>query len=289
MSRVAILGAGAMGSRMAQNLINAGHSVFVYSRTVDKVTPLVNQGAIYCATPREAAATADVIISMVSDNEASRTIWLTPDTGAIAGLSPDQIAIESSTLTVDWVKELAAKIAGTGAAFLDAPVVGSLPQIEAQKLIYLVGGETETLTKVQEILKSAGGSIINHLGEIGKGMAMKLGVNALLGTQIAALAEIIGFLAKNGITGTQAMECLVELPVMSPVAKLYGNLMLSDNRAVLFPIALMEKDFRYVLETAESVNAVTPVSAAIQYVFQEAIAQGYGEENITSIIQTYNR
>jgi 3-hydroxyisobutyrate dehydrogenase len=129
MSQIAVLGAGEMGSRMAQNLLNK-------SRTRDKVMPLIEQGAVYVATPRNAAQQAEVVISMVTDDQASRTIWLTPETGAIAGLNETQIAIESSTLTVEWTKTLAAKIDRGGAAFLDAPVVGSRPQADAGKLIY---------------------------------------------------------------------------------------------------------------------------------------------------------
>jgi len=264
MSRIAMLGAGAMGSRMARNLLSANHVVVVYSRTADKVTPLVNQGAVYAATPREAAEQADVVISMVTDNAASRTIWLTPETGAIAGLDETKVAIESSTLTVDWTRELAVAIQHCGAAFLDAPVVGSRPQADAGKLIYLVGGSAETLTQVQPILLSAGGSTIHPVGDCGQGMAMKLAVNALFGIQVAVLAEIIGMLTKNGVTGAKAMECLGELPVISPAAKNAGDLMLTHSYAPMFPIDLVEKDFRYVIDLSE--NLQHPLGLALDSV-----------------------
>ena len=287
MSRVAVLGAGAMGFRMAQNLLSANHSVVVYSRTPDKVMPLVDQGAVYAATPRDATEQADVVISMVTDDEASRTIWLTLETGAIAGLSATKIAIESSTLTVEWTRRLAAEIYRCGAAFLDAPVVGSRPQAEVGKLIYLVGGSTETLTHVQTVLTSAGGATIHHIGDIGQGMAMKLAVNALFGIQVAALAETIGMLTKIGMSSTNAMACLGELPVISPAAKGAGNLMVMNHHAPLFPIALVEKDFCYAIQTAQSVNAQTPLSTAVHHVYLEAIAQGYGSDNITRVSQLY--
>ncbi len=287
MSRIAILGMGAMGSRVAQNLLNANHEVVVYNRTRDKAMPLINQGAIYAATPREAATQANIVISMVTDNNVSRTVWLDPETGAAMGLSKDTIAIESSTLTVAWTRELAAEIQRYGAVFLDAPIVGSRPQAEALKLIYLVGGQTETLTQVRDILLSAGGSTIHHVGEIGQGMAMKLAVNALFGIQVAALAEILGMLTKNGMTSAKAMECLGELPVISPAAKNAGSLMLAHNHAPLFPIELVEKDFRYVVETAQAVDAATPVSIAIRDIYTQAIAKGYGSDNITSVAQLF--
>ena len=287
MSRVAILGAGAMGFRMAQNLLNANHSVVVYSRTPNKAMPLVDQGAVYAATPRDGAEQADVVISMVTDDEASRTIWLTPETGAIAGLSETKIAIESSTLTVEWTRNLAAVVYRCGAAFLDAPVVGSRPQAETGKLIYLVGGSAETLTHVQAILTSAGGATIHHVGDMGQGMAMKLAVNALFGIQVAALAEAIGMLTKVGMSSTNAMACLGELPVISPAAKGAGNLMVMNHHAPLFPIALVEKDFRYVLQASQAVDAQTPLSTAVHQVYLEAISQGYGSDNITGVAQLY--
>jgi 3-hydroxyisobutyrate dehydrogenase len=286
MSKVAILGMGAMGFRVAQNLLSNNHKVFVYNRTADKATPLLDKGAVWAATPREAATAADIVISMVTDNEASRAIWLDPETGAAMGLNQDAIAIESSTLTVDWTKELAAAIESRGATFLDAPVIGSRPQADAGKLIYLVGGSVETLTLVQDVLDAAGAATI-HVGPIGQGMAMKLAVNALFGIQVAALAEIFGMLNKNGIEPARAMECLGDLPIMSPAAKGVGNLMLMNNHAPMFPINLVEKDFRYIAQTGLTVAAPTPVSTVIHHIYLEAIAKGYGGDNITGVVQLF--
>ncbi|MBD2308080.1 NAD(P)-dependent oxidoreductase [Chroococcidiopsis sp. FACHB-1243] len=287
MSRIAVLGIGAMGSRVAQNLLKANHQVVVYNRTAEKAMPLVNQGAIYAATPREAAEQADIVISMVADNDVSRAVWCDSATGAVLGLRKDAIAIESSTLTVDWTTELAKEITSRGVAFLDAPVVGSRPQADAGKLIYLVGGETETLAQVQNILLSAGAATIHHVGSAGQGMAMKLAVNALFGIQVAALAEVVGILTKNGVTSAKAIECLGELPVISPAAKVAGSLMLAQNHAPLFPIELVEKDFRYVIQTAQAVEASIPASTAVRDIYQTAIANGYGSDNITGVAQLF--
>ncbi|MBW4505247.1 MAG: NAD(P)-dependent oxidoreductase [Scytonematopsis contorta HA4267-MV1] len=287
MSRIAVLGMGAMGFRVAQNLLNASHEVIVYNRTKDKAMPLLEQGAIYAATPREAAEQAEIVISMVTDDDVSRTLWLDKENGAALGLSKNAIAIESSTLTVGWVKELAKKIESQGAVFLDAPVVGSRPQADAGKLIYLVGGNPEILSQAENILLSAGGAAIHHVGSIGQGMAMKLAVNALFGIQVAALAEIIGMLSKNGIEPAKAMECLAELPVISPAAKNAGNLMLAHNHTPMFPVNLVEKDFRYAIQTAQAVKALAPASTVVREIYQEAITKGYGDDNITGVIQLF--
>lgn len=287
MRRIAVLGTGAMGCRIAQNLLQANHHVVVYNRTVEQALPLVNQGAVYAATPRAAAEQADIVISMVTDNQVSHTIWLEPETGAALGLGKDSVAIESSTLTVDWTTTLATEIERHGAAFLDAPVVGSRPQADAGKLIYLVGGRAETLAHVQAILLSAGASTIHHIGSTGQGMAMKLAVNALFGIQVAALAEAIGMLSKNGVDLATAIACLGELPTISPAAKGAANLMLMQNHTALFPLNLVEKDFRYMMQTAQTVDAPTPVSKATYDIYQAAIAKGYGSDNITGVIQLF--
>ncbi|KAF3889214.1 NAD(P)-dependent oxidoreductase [Tolypothrix bouteillei VB521301] len=287
MKRIAVLGAGAMGSRIVQNLLNAKYQVVVYNRTASKVKPLLDRGAVYATTPKEAAEQADIVISMVTDNDVSRSIWLDPKIGAALGLSKDAITIESSTLTVDWTRELADEILNRGAAFLDAPVVGSRQQAEAKKLIYLVGGKAQTLAQVQPVLLSAGASSIHHIGSVGQGMTMKLAVNALFGIQVAALAEIIGMLDKNGITSVKAMQYLGDLPVISPAALGAGSLMAINNHAPMFPIELVEKDFRYFIQTAQAFGALIPASTAIHNIYQEAMAFGYGNDNITGVVQIF--
>jgi 3-hydroxyisobutyrate dehydrogenase len=288
MSRIAVLGTGAMGSRIIQNLLKAQHQVVVYNRTKDKVTPLLDQGATYAPTPRSAAAQAEIVISMVTDDQVSRSVWLDEETGAVNGLAQGAVAIESSTLTVDWVKELGTVIQNQGAGFLDAPIVGSRPQAEAGKLTYLVGGSSETLASVQEILAAVGGANIYAVGDVGQGTAMKLAVNMLFGVQVAALAEVLGMLHRQGIPSAKAMEYLGELPVISPAAKLAGGLMVNHNHAPLFPIALVEKDFRYVVKSAHAVDAEAPIALAMGEMYQDAIEKGYGADNITGIIQLFS-
>ncbi|NJR62755.1 MAG: NAD(P)-dependent oxidoreductase [Cyanobacteria bacterium CRU_2_1] len=287
MKRIAVLGAGAMGSRIAQNLLKAEYSVVVYNRTADKVEPLVNQGATYAATPIEAAQQADVVMSMLTNDEVSRQVWLDPKTGALQGLRKEAIAIESSTLTVEWTQTLAAAIAAAGADFLAVLVVGSRPQAEAGKLIYLAGGKAEVLAKVQPVLQSAGAAVVHHVGTVGQGMIMKLAVNALFGIQVAALAELIAMLGKYGIAPDKAMEYFGGLPVTSLAAKGAGSLMVASHHAPMFPIELVEKDFRYAIQAAQAADAAIPASTSIHSIYQDAIVKGYGDRNITGVIQLF--
>lgn len=172
-------------------------------------------------------------------------------------------------------------------AFLDAPVVGSRPQADSGNLIYLVGGQAETLQQAENILLSAGAAKILHVGDIGQAMAMKLAVNALFGIQVAALAEILGVMRKNGLELEKAIQCLSELPVINPSAKNAANLMLMQNHTPMFPINLVEKDFRYLIETALYVDAPTPASAAVCNIYLDAIALGYGGDHITGVARLF--
>lgn len=281
---IAVLGLGAMGSRIAKNLLNADYPVVVWNRTFRSTTPLKQAGATLAASPRQAAEHADIIFSMVTNNEASKSVWLTTETGAINGLTEHKIAVEASTLTVDWTQELSKTVEATGASFAAAPVVGSRPQAEAKKLISLVGGALETITQIDPVLSTFSSSI-HHVGSAGQGMAMKLAVNALFGIQVAAVGEILGALSQHGCTPEQVMNCLGEMPVMSPAANVAGSLIAAKKFVPMFPISLVEKDFGYACEMTVQNNM--PTTAAIQQVYKDAIKKGYGEENITAIARLF--
>ncbi|WP_197722139.1 NAD(P)-dependent oxidoreductase [Sulfuriflexus mobilis] len=286
MTEIAVLGLGAMGSRMARKLIEAGYRVVGYNRTPDNAGILEAEGVHFANSPREAAAQADIVISMVSDDAASRAIWLSPDSGAVHGLRPGSIVIESSTLSLQWIHDLGTVIRQHGAEFLDAPVAGSRPQAEAGQLIYFVGGSEQALERTREVLSTMGATV-HHVGPNGSGIMMKLAVNAIFGIQVAAFAEMLGMLEKCGIAIKDTVQILNELPTTSPALKNVANQMAQQAFSPLFPIDLVEKDFRYVLEAAIGAGALVPTSNTVQEVFMNAKLQGYGEDNISGVVQLY--
>jgi 3-hydroxyisobutyrate dehydrogenase len=286
MSKIAFLGLGAMGSRMAANLIKAGHEVIVWNRNASKAEKLGREGASIAGTPRAASERAEIVISMVRDDYASKQVWLDPDTGALQGMTQGTLAIESSTLTVGWVKALADEMTKTNISFLDAPVAGSRPQADAAQLIYFVGGETRDVKRAERVLKAMG-STIHHAGAIGSGAVIKLMVNALFGIQLASVAELIGVAAKSGIDPTRAVEIIGATPVCSPAAKLAASAMLAENYAPMFPIELVAKDFSYAAETAKIAGSDTPLAFATQAIYAKAISAGHGKDNITGIVKLY--
>lgn len=285
MPSITVLGAGAMGSRMVAKLLTAGHRVTLWNRTQEKAMPLAQAGAAIAATPRAAVGGADVVIAMVRDDEASRFVWLDPDAGALAALPSDCIAIESSTLTLGWVRELAERCASAGVGFLDAPVIGSRPQAEAGSLIYLVGGRRDVADRAEPLLRTLGGAVY-FAGSHGAGATVKLAVNALFGIQVAALGELIGMMRRAGIDVPTAVEIIGSTPVCSPAAKTAAASMLAGSFAPLFPVELVEKDFGYAIAAFGSREAA-PVTAAACGVFALAVRQGLGADNLTGIVRLY--
>jgi 3-hydroxyisobutyrate dehydrogenase len=185
--RVAILGLGAMGSRMASRLIDAGLAVTVWNRTPAVAEALARTGARSAATPQAAALGAEVVISMVYDDEASRSVWLDPDDGALGGMSAGGLGIECSTLSPAHVVRLHEAAAAHGVAFLDAPLAGSRPQAEAGQLIFMVGGAVADVTRAEPVLLAMG-SAVHRAGEAGAGSVVKLMVNTLFGSQLGAVS-----------------------------------------------------------------------------------------------------
>jgi 3-hydroxyisobutyrate dehydrogenase len=287
MTNIAFLGLGAMGSRMAANLIKAGHTVTVWNRDTKKAEALVALGAKIAGTPKAAAANADIVISMLRDNEASRHVWMSAETGAMPAMRRGALAIECSTLTIDHIKSLAQFANTYGLSFIDAPVAGSRPQADAAQLIFFAGGSVQDVAKAEPILKHIGGAV-HHAGAVGSGAATKLMVNALFGIQLAAMAELIGFAKKSGFEAAKLVEIVGATPVCSPAAKMAAGAMLAGNFAPMFPIELVAKDFSYVEKTAAALAAEMPLSQATAAAFGKAMASGLAAENITAIAKNYS-
>ncbi len=285
MAKISVLGLGAMGSRMAANLMKSGHQVTVWNRSPQAVQALVDAGAQSAQTPKDAASGSDFVISMVRDNDASRQVWLDPDTGALEGMSTGTIAIESSTLTAEWVRELGTHMTEHTISLLEAPVVGSTPQAEAAQLTYLVGGDADILTRSEAVLKTMG-SAIHHLGPLGSAALAKLATNTLLGIQVTVLAELIGMLKRSDADVARVLEVVATTPAWSMVAGRVSALMLAGNFAPQFPIDLIEKDFGYTLQAVGS-DSAAPTIAAARGVFRAAIERGFGKDNMTGVVKLF--
>jgi len=270
-----------MGSGMASRLLSHGLSVSIYNRNQEKARPFAARGATLANSPREAATGSDVVISMVSDDRASRDVWLGED-GALAGVSAGTLAIESSTLTVAWIKELAVAAAVCGCKFLDAPVTGSKPHAESGELLFLVGGSTTAFETAKPVFSVLGRGAI-HLGPIGSGALLKLINNFLAAVQTVSFGEALALIDAGGLDREKAISILTEGVPGSPMLKRVAARIASGDFAPHFLMRLMAKDVSYALLEAGHFGLQLPTAAAALAEFKQAIENGHGDEDFTAV------
>ncbi len=287
MTRIALLGLGAMGQRLAQRLLDAGYDLTVWNRSPAAAEAVVRAGAKLAASPRKAADGAEVVWSIVYDDAASRRVWMAPKDGAAAALSAGAIAVKSSTLSNPWCTGLASALASTGAAFVDAPVAGSRMQAEAGQLIFMAGGEVGAVDRLRPTFAAAG-SAVHHVGPSGSGVWLKLAVNTLFATLVAALAEQLGVLRKAGLDLPRALEALRAMPVTSPAAAGAANLMLARNFSPQAPVDLIAKDLGYALLSGRQHGADMPLTSAVHARLLAAQAAGFGADNVVALARLYD-
>jgi 3-hydroxyisobutyrate dehydrogenase len=280
---VAFLGLGVMGGGMAGCLIDAGLRVAVWNRHRDRATPFSARGARLAATPRDAARDAGVIVAMVADDAASRAVWLGDD-GALAGLRPGAVAIESSTLSPAWIDELARTMAGSGVALLDAPVTGSRSHAAKGELRFLVGGSAEALERARPALAAMGKDIL-HVGPTGAGARLKLINNFLCGVQAASLAEAVALIERSGLDRAAALSVLSSGAPGSPLVNAVAPRMAGPDYTVNFALGLMHKDLTYAVADAKHFGLDLQTAVTARKRFDEALAAGWGDKDFSAVIE----
>lgn len=282
---VAFFGLGLMGAGMAHRLVGAGFPLTVYNRNAVKSAPLRAAGAQIATSPRQAAEGAQIIVSMVADDAASRAMW-SGESGALAGAARGTLLIESSTLTVDWVNELAQAAAARGCEFIDAPVTGSRPQAAAGELNFLVGGTAAALERARVVLAVMGRSV-THLGPVGSGALLKLINNFLCGVQAASLAEAMAMIERAGLDRTRAVEILTTGAPGSPLLKTFSGRMTAPDFTPNFLLRLMAKDLSYARNEGTRHGIEMTTAAAALQVFQRAIDLGDGDRDVSAVVEQF--
>jgi 3-hydroxyisobutyrate dehydrogenase len=285
--KIAVLGLGIMGAGMARQLVEKGFDVTVWNRDATKASTLAAIGARVAGTPAGAAAGADIVIAMLANDDASRSVWLA-DQGALASMRRDAVAIESSTLTVEWIRELAAAATDRGIAFLDAPVTGSKAQAETGALSFLVGGSADLLERVRPALAAMSKSI-TLLGPTGSGALMKLINNFLCGVQVASLAEAIAMAERGGLDSRQAAAVLSGGSPGSPLVKMIAQRMLDRAYEPNFFIPLMAKDLSYARQAFARAGIELQSADAARARFLDAERAGMGQKDIAAIVELLRR
>lgn len=283
MTKVAVLGLGIMGSGMARQLIAHGFDVAVWNRSPEKAAALAADGARAAATPGEAASGADIVVAMLADDDASRSAWL-GEGGALAAMAPDSIAIECSTLTIDWVRELTAAAEAAQVRFLDAPVTGSKTQAQAGELQFLVGGDAEVVERAGPVFGAMGGGF-TRLGPNGSGATLKLVNNFLCGVQVASLAEALAMIERSGLDVAQAVKILGAGAPGSPLVKAVSQRMVDRAYEPNFFVPLMAKDLAYAGKAFAGAGIELESARAARARFVTADEAGLGQSDIAAVIE----
>lgn len=285
MAKVAFIGLGRMGSGMARRLLDGGHQLRVFNRTKARADDLVGRGAVQCATPREACEGVDAVVSMVTDDQASREIWNGTRGVLAAQFAPAAFAIECSTLSHDWVLQLSAEATRQGMRYLDAPVTGLPESAVAGELTLLLGANREDLSAARPLLATFSKSIL-HFGRVGTGTAYKLLVNMLGAVQIASAAESLAIAEKIGLDLTLVADALATGQAASPQV-IRNARRIADghhDRDILFTPQLRLKDVEYGLALARKFSIGSPFGRLAGELFRQLCALDQRPINESKII-----
>jgi 3-hydroxyisobutyrate dehydrogenase len=284
---VAILGLGIMGSGMANRLLSANFTLAVYNRSREKCAPFGSAGAFVADSPRAAASRSQIVLSMVADDTASREIWLGED-GALSGARAGSVLIESSTLSGGWIQELGAKAAERSCHFLDAPVTGTKPHAASGELVFLVGGLAETIEAARPVFSVLGRDVV-HLGPTGSGALMKLINNFVCGVQAASFAEAVSMMDAGGLDRAKAVSILTGGAPGSGIVKRVAERIATNDFTPNFALRWMTKDLSYALWEASTKGISLQTAAAALALFQQAIAEGHGDEDFSAVSKSSKR
>ena len=284
----AVLGAGRMGSAMAERLASQGIPVVVYNRTPDRATALAARiGATVAATPAEAAERADVVISMVADDAAVQALYDGAD-GITEGIRAGAVAVDMSTVLPDTIRSVAPGVLARGAGILDAPVSGSVASTLAGELTIMAGGESADLERARPVLERLARRVF-HLGGLGTGAAMKLAVNTVIFGLNGAIAEGLVLAERNGIERALAYDVLAASAVGAPfVSYKRAAFVEPDDTPVAFSLALAEKDLRLIRQlAAASATAMPQAGTNLETI--RAAERSAGEDADFSMVASHLR
>jgi len=281
MTNVAFLGLGAMGLPMARNLLRKGFSLHVWNRSPEKARGLASEGAVAAPTPREAAAAADVVATMLSDPAAVEAVAAGPQ-GLAAGLAPGKLWLDFSTVTPYASRHFAALAAGRGADFCDVPVAGSVGPATDGTLTILAGGQEAALERAGPVLAAVSKAVI-RFGGVGHGSAMKLVNNTLFGTCLAAFGEALSLAKRFGLPDRESVDWLLSVPSVAPFVRTKWEVVRATPDAGSFRLALMQKDLRLAVEAAGG-DRNAPFVAVARDAFAAADAAGLGGRDMAHIL-----
>lgn len=286
MTTIAFLGLGAMGVRMAANLAKAGHAVTVWNRDAAKAQAFCEDGGSMAGTPHEAAMGAEIVISMVTDDVAARSVWLNQETGALGGMSAGAVANECSTVIPAWVRELGHSARAAGVSVLDASVAVSRPQAEAGQLIVMVGGGAAAVVKAEPALSTLAAKLI-HVGVVGHGAVLNLAVNTLFARPAREHCGIARLPVAQWLLGRRGCGIAQQLPYRRPSDRRRRE----DDGFEEYGATLHHRPDREGSRAhhrhGEGVSRRAPGAESARAAFQAAQRKGLGQSNVSGLASVF--
>ncbi|MGR8948846.1 MAG: NAD(P)-dependent oxidoreductase [Gammaproteobacteria bacterium] len=280
---IGFIGLGIMGSRMAANLLQAGHKLQVFNRDATKCDALVDKGALKVSSPKQAASNTDFVITMVSDPIAVAAVAYGDD-GVLAGISNEAIWIDCSTIGQKESLALGAACAGAGKKFLEAPVSGSKAPAESGDLTFLVGGPAEFVKTAQPLFDVMGAKTV-HVGKHGSAAALKLVFNHILGVSMVAFAEGLALGKSLDIAPDKLFETLLATPLVAPYLAIKKPKLIDGELEADFPLKWMNKDLALVCDAAYENDVAMPLANNAKEVYRLAKLHGHGEHDFAAVFQ----
>jgi 3-hydroxyisobutyrate dehydrogenase len=281
--RIGYIGLGIMGMPMATNLLKAGYSLAIFSRTKSKADALLIAGANWANNPAEVAKNSDVIITCLPDTPDVQQVLL-GENGIITAARSGLICVDMSTISPAVTQQMAVLLGQKGITLLDAPVSGGqIGAIEA-KLSIMAGGPAEAIQKVRPILETVGRTI-THCGPSGYGQITKLVNQVMVVHTIMSIAEGFAFAEKAGLSLQTTFDAVSAGAAGSHSLKILGPKIIADDLKPAFMIDLQQKDLRLVLEFADQLRQPLPGVALIKQLFASLQAQGRGKDGTHALVE----
>jgi 3-hydroxyisobutyrate dehydrogenase len=276
--KIGWIGLGNMGTPMVKNLLKAGFDVSVFNRTVARTAPVREAGARVVARAADLWAEAEILITMLSDDAALRDIHAGAN-GLLAGAMAGKTMIDMSTVSPDTSRELAGALSQKGVEYLDAPVAGSVIPAELGQLVIMVGGKKDVYEAALPVFEKLGKASF-HLGGQGAGNSTKLAINLLLAFNMQGVAEAVLFAAEKGISPAAMMAVINESAVSNGITKGKTAGIVKQDFKAAFALKHLAKDLRL----AKQQGMHTPAGGILQESFQQALAAGFGDQDIAAIL-----
>lgn len=280
------IGLGDMGQVIVPRLMAAGHTVTGWNRTPEKAELLRTQGMQWAETPRELAAVSDVVFSMVTDARAVESVALDDD-GVIAGLSPDGVYLDMSTIDPLVSKQVAVAFSERGLTMLDAPLSGSPVTVEAGSASTMVGGELAAYQKVEPVLLDIG-SKVSHIGPSGTAVQMKVAINLALIVEMVVFCEAVALAEKGGVDRSVAVDAMLKSVVASPVMGYRGPFILDMPDKPLADVTLQQKDMVLALEVARRQGSPAPLGAVANELLNACRGLGIDHRDFVTVFDVYH-